>query len=142
MQFKRVKLMGKNLAEVRPKILERNMEIVEDNFDLVIAHGGDGTLLWAERDYPGIPKLPLRDAATAPQCHDHGYDQVLDRLIAGELEMSVLPKLEGIYNGKHSGRIIQIKGYKKEDSLYFSYLGSYTYWCLSSNSWNQPKRST
>ena len=99
MQFKRVKLMGKNLADVRPKILERNMEIVEDNFDLVIAHGGDGTLLWAERDYPGIPKLPLRDAATAPQCHDHGYDQVLDRLIAGELEMSVLPKLEGIYNG-------------------------------------------
>ncbi|MBR1991369.1 MAG: hypothetical protein IJ986_03745 [Bacteroidales bacterium] len=62
MKFKRVKLMGKNLDDVRPKILARGMEIVDENFDLVIAHGGDGTLLWSERDYPGIPKLPLRDA--------------------------------------------------------------------------------
>ena len=92
--------MGKNLDDVRPKILARGMEIVEDNFDLVIAHGGDGTLLWSERDYPGIPKLPLRDARTAPQCQKHCYDVVLDALLAGELEISVLPKLEGIYQDK------------------------------------------
>ena len=100
MKFKRVKLMGKNLDDVRPKILARGMEIVDDNFDLVIAHGGDGTLLWSERDYPGIPKLPLRDARTAPQCQDHSYDKVLDSLLADELEITVLPKLEGIYKDK------------------------------------------
>ena len=100
MDFKRVKLMGKNLDDVRPKILARGMEIVEDNIDLVIAHGGDGTLLWSERDYPGIPKLPLRDARTAPQCRKHDYDTVLDSLLAGNLEISVLPKLEGIYQDK------------------------------------------
>ena len=92
--------MGKNLDDVRPKILARGMEIVEDKFDLVIAHGGDGTLLWSERDYPGIPKLPLRDARTAPQCQKHCYDAVLDSLLAGELEISILPKLEGIYQDK------------------------------------------
>ena len=58
MKFKRVKLMGKNLDDVRPKILARGMEIVDDNFDLVIAHGGDGTLLWSERDYPGKNTSP------------------------------------------------------------------------------------
>ena len=100
MKFKRVKLMGKNLDDVRPKILARGMEIVDDNFDLVIAHGGDGTLLWSERDYPGVPKLPLRDARTAPQCQDHSYDKVLDSLLAEELEVSILPKLEGIYKDK------------------------------------------
>ncbi len=100
MKFKRVKLMGKNLDDVRPKILARGMEIVDDNFDLVIAHGGDGTLLWSERDYPGIPKLPLRDARTAPQCQDHSYDKVLDSLLADKLEITVLPKLEGIYKDK------------------------------------------
>ena len=100
MKFKRVKLMGKNLDDVRPKILARGMEIVDDNFDLVIAHGGDGTLLWSERDYPGVPKLPLRDARTAPQCQDHSYDKVLDALLADELEVSILPKLEGIYKDK------------------------------------------
>ena len=78
MKFKRVKLMGKNLDDVRQKILDRGMEIVDNDFDLVIAHGGDGTLLWSERDYPGIPKLPMRDARTAPQCQTHQYDRVLD----------------------------------------------------------------
>ena len=100
MKFKRVKLMGKNLDDVRPKILARGMEIVDEDFDLVIAHGGDGTLLWSERDYPGIPKLPLRDARTAPQCQKHCYDAVLDSLLADELEITVLPKLEGVYKDK------------------------------------------
>jgi NAD+ kinase len=94
--------MGKNLDDVRPKILERNMEIVDENFDLVIAHGGDGTLLWAERDYPGVPKLPLRDARTAPQCVNHSYDNVLDALLNDELEETILPKLECIYDDKRT----------------------------------------
>ena len=100
MKFKRVKLMGKNLDDVRPKILARGMEIVDEDFEMVIAHGGDGTLLWSERDYPGIPKLPLRDARTAPQCKKHCYDAVLDALLANELEETVLPKLEGVYKDK------------------------------------------
>ena len=98
MKFKRVKLMGKNLDDVRQKILDRGMEIVDNDFDLVIAHGGDGTLLWSERDYPGIPKLPMRDARTAPQCQTHQYDRVLDALLRDELEVTILPKLEAIYN--------------------------------------------
>ena len=100
MKFKRVKLMGKNLDDVRQKILDRGMEIVDEDFELVIAHGGDGTLLWSERDYPNIPKLPMRDARTAPQCKLHSCDAVLDRLINDELELTVLPKLEALYNGQ------------------------------------------
>ena len=100
MKFKRVKLMGKNLDDIRPKILARGMEITDENFEMVIAHGGDGTLLWSERDYPGVPKLPLRDARTAPQCKNHSYDAVLDALLADKLEISILPKLEGIYKDK------------------------------------------
>ena len=100
MKFKRVKLLGKNLDDVRQKILDRGMEIVDDNFEMVIAHGGDGTLLWSERDYPGVPKLPMRDARTAPQCRKHCYDAVLDALLEDQLEVTVLPKLECVYNGK------------------------------------------
>lgn len=100
MKYKRVKLMGKNLEDVRSRILDRGMEIVDEDFELVIAHGGDGTLLWSERDYPGIPKLPMRDARTAPQCKNHCYDAVLDALLEDKLELTVLPKLEGIYNDR------------------------------------------
>jgi NAD+ kinase len=100
MKFKRVKLMGKNLDDVRQKILDRGMIITDENFDMVIAHGGDGTLLWSERDYPGVPKLPMRDARTAPQCKSHCYDRVLDALVNDQLEVTVLPKLEGLYGDK------------------------------------------
>ena len=100
MKFKRIKLMGKNLDDVRAKIIDRGMLITDEDFELVIAHGGDGTLLWSERDYPGIPKLPIRDARTAPQCKSHSYDAVLDALIKDELEAAVLPKLEAVYNGQ------------------------------------------
>ena len=92
MKFKRIKLMGKNLDDVRAKIIDRGMLITDEDFELVIAHGGDGTLLWSERDYPGIPKLPIRDARTAPQCKSHSYDAVLDALIKDELEAAVLPE--------------------------------------------------
>ncbi|MPM81325.1 NAD kinase [bioreactor metagenome] len=95
MKFKRVKLIGKNLDDIRPKLLDRGLAVVDDNFELVVAHGGDGTLLWAERDFPGVPKLPLRDARTAPLCRVHDYDTVLDDFAAGRLPLSVLPKLEG-----------------------------------------------
>lgn len=95
MKFKRVRLIGKNLDDIRPKLLERGFEEVEENFELVVAHGGDGTLLWAERDFPGVPKLPLRDARTAPFCRLHDYDTVLDAFLADKLALTVLPKLEG-----------------------------------------------
>ena len=99
MNTKRIRLIGKNLDDIIPKLLERGFEPVEEGFELVVAHGGDGTLLRAEREYPGIPKLPLRDARTAPLCRDHDHDRQLDDFLAGKLRLKRLPKLEGLAEG-------------------------------------------
>ena len=64
----KVKLLGKNLDDIRPLLKKFDLEECDSDFELVITHGGDGALLGAERDYPGIPKFPLRDAATASPC--------------------------------------------------------------------------
>ena len=101
----RVKLMGKNLDDIRPKLVERGFVIVEEDFEMVIAHGGDGTLLWAERDYPGVPKLPLRDARTAPLCREHDHAKQLDDFLAGKLRLRRLPKLEG---GTAGGKLVAL----------------------------------
>lgn len=105
MDFKRVKLVGKNLPDILPYLTARKFPLLaEDDHetvpDLVISHGGDGSLLSSEHDWPGIAKLPLRDARTAPQCADHDYAAVLDRFVLGNLPLFTLPKLVCEYNGQ------------------------------------------
>lgn len=96
----KVKLLGKNLDDIRPLFKEFGITEVESGFDLVITHGGDGALLGAERDYPGIPKFPLRDAATAFPCDRHDARLRLQELISGKLASTRLYKVAASVHGK------------------------------------------
>ena len=58
----KIKLTGKNLEDIRPLLPRFGLEEVEEDFELIICHGGDGALLGAEREWPGVLKFPLRDA--------------------------------------------------------------------------------
>ncbi len=90
-------LAGRHLDDIRPLLAEfSDVEIVDVNPDLVITHGGDGALLGAERKYPGIPKLPIRDANTAPLCSIHSsFHTFFEKYREGELEKTELIKLAG-----------------------------------------------
>ena len=57
----RVAVVGRNLDDLLPMLKMFPCKIVEEAPDLVISHGGDGALLGAERQFPGVPKCPLRD---------------------------------------------------------------------------------
>ena len=92
----KIKLLGKNLGDIRPLLKNLGFEESETNFELIITHGGDGALLGAEREYPGIPKLPLRDAATAAPCPEHSARARLEKFLAEKPEPVKLPKLCGI----------------------------------------------
>mgnify|MGYP001329944107 CR=1 FL=1 len=91
----KIKLVGKNLHDIMPLLSERGFELADTDFDLIIPHGGDGALLGAERDYPGIPKLPIRDDRTAPLCSDHDYVRQLDDFMAGRTRKTIMTKLAG-----------------------------------------------
>jgi len=92
----KVKLLGKNLDDLRPLLGRFGMEEADRDFELIITHGGDGALLGAEREYPGVPKLPLRDAATAPTCCEHELRRRLRHFADGSAKLSKLPKLEAL----------------------------------------------
>ncbi|MDD3119150.1 MAG: hypothetical protein PHQ27_08235, partial [Victivallales bacterium] len=94
----KVKLTGKNLHDVIPLLRRKGLEPVDEGFELVISHGGDGALLGAERDFPGLPKLPLRDNRTAPLCPDHVYERQIDDFLAGRTRKSLMTKLVGEFN--------------------------------------------
>ncbi len=96
----KIKLLGKNLEDIRPLLNELGFEECERDFELIVTHGGDGALLGAEREYPGVPKLPLRDAATAPTCGAHSARARLEHFLSHRGEPAHLPKLMGECRGR------------------------------------------
>jgi len=90
----KVFLFGKNSDSIRHFIPQFNLELVEDTPEVIISYGGDGTLLSAERKYPGIPKLPIRDSKTCKKCPAHTTEALLKALAEGLLNFKYFPKLE------------------------------------------------
>ena len=90
----KIKLFGKNLHDISG-ILEKYQLLDSGNEtpELIVTYGGDGALLGAERDFPGIPKLPLRDSATAPTCAIHQAEKIIEDFVNGKLKKSELPRL-------------------------------------------------
>ena len=58
---------------------EQFLPVIE-NPDFVLSVGGDGTFLIAERQYPGIPKILIRESKICKNCHDLSLHTML-RLI-------------------------------------------------------------
>ena len=102
----RIVLRGRNLDRIEKILDDLDMDgIVDDSPDVVITHGGDGALLGAEYEFPGVPKLPIRDAESGPLCPKHTSSVgLVERFVAGELDTVTLPKLAGSAEGGGSVR--------------------------------------
>ncbi|MBR9692455.1 hypothetical protein GOV07_00810 [Candidatus Woesearchaeota archaeon] len=68
--------------------------------EAILTYGGDGTLLHAEREFPGVPKLPLRASPTCQKCNDHEIEEALEALQKGTFEKETLIKLETEVDGE------------------------------------------
>lgn len=60
-------VIGMNSQKAR-QAFAREFGIDNSKPDFVVSYGGDGTLLYAEREYPGIPKLAVRDKGKCLHC--------------------------------------------------------------------------
>jgi NAD+ kinase len=81
----RVALVGQEVGEVEQLLGHFGISRDDAHPDTVISVGGDGTLLQAERKYPGLPKLPIRSSETSRKTHDHKVEHLLEKLAAGGL---------------------------------------------------------
>lgn len=90
----KVSLFGKNSESIRHLLPVYDLEKVDDKPDVIISYGGDGTLLSAERKFPGIPKLPIRDSKVCKKCPPHATEELLKTLSLGKLNFKYFPKLE------------------------------------------------
>ena len=98
----KIALVGKNLEDIRPLLARYGVEYAapEETPDLVLAHGGDGSFLQSEREYPGIAKFPLRDERTAARCQEHSTAKLLEIFFSGNPQKVLLPKVYAVCRGK------------------------------------------
>ncbi len=83
--MKRVMILGDEIEGIPPLVEESGLEVVTENPDLIMTYGGDGLLLGSEREWPGIPKLPLRNSRHGKMCEPHEVQVAIERLLTRDL---------------------------------------------------------
>lgn len=89
------KKLGKSLRK-------HGFKIVKTNPDLVIANGGDGTILYSERLYPGIPKLALKTSKVCRKCDytPKHFNILLEKIVKKKYKIIEMTKVEARFKGK------------------------------------------
>jgi len=96
-------IVGKNKSNV--KALKRHLLLHKFIYgkkkpDFIVSLGGDGTYLYAERLYPGIPKLLVRDSKICNKCDNTVFDHVITKLKTNQYRIEQCIKLDAFVNGK------------------------------------------
>ncbi len=96
----RVAIVGNNKAEAEKLAEKAGFTLADDKLDFVISYGGDGTLMKAEFQYPGIPKIVLKDSLICKVCSALPNEAVLEKVVQGSYEIKQLIKIEATIDGK------------------------------------------
>src|SRR3989344_1002650 len=65
--FKKTAVVGRH-SKRTARIFSKHFKTEKRKPDFVVCYGGDGTILYAERLYPGIPKIAFRNNSICKQC--------------------------------------------------------------------------
>lgn len=117
----KIKLLGQKCDAIRPLLDQYGFQEVSESPELIIAYGGDGTLLGSEREWPGIPKLPLRDSHTAKLCEDHDYEIQLKNFLSGQTKQEVLKKIAVTAGGHYLSALNDIYIHNAEQASALRY---------------------
>lgn len=98
--MRRVLTLGKELAVINQLLTQEGLVLVDTKPEVIITHGGDGYLLKAERQYPGVPKLPIRYNSICHNCVDHDTTHAIKALAGGTISQTTVHKLETVWQGQ------------------------------------------
>ena len=96
----RVAIFGRHKKEVEEEIKVLGFELVEENPEVVISYGGDGTLILSEFHFPGVSKLLLKSSKVCKLCEAFSNEEILKRFKNGNYTTKKLTKLEVSAHGK------------------------------------------
>ena len=93
-------LYGKNASSLSGLLSRFGLNEVKKDPDVIISYGGDGTYLLSEVQFPGIPKVMIRDSKICKKCVNLPTEEILERLSRGKFIENSLIKLEASYRGE------------------------------------------
>ena len=96
----RVAVYGKNSEELDGLMAEHGFVRDDENPEIVISHGGDGTYMKAEYEFPGVPKVPIRSSRICNLCVNIPAAEVFKKLKSGEYRIREMLALEFEAGGK------------------------------------------
>ena len=97
----KVLIFGEKRKDIEKLVSKLGFRIVEDKPDLVLGYGGDGTMMLAESNFPGIPKVVLkRDGSVCKKCSLLSNKEVLKKIKNGNYDIEKLWKLKVSVAGK------------------------------------------
>ena len=79
---------------------EKKLRLVKSNPDVVLAFGGDGTFLFAEQVFPGIPKVLVKHNSSCKKCNNHKYKIIIDALVNKKFKIVNFMKIQAFVKGK------------------------------------------
>ncbi|MFA5995407.1 MAG: hypothetical protein WCW27_06320 [Patescibacteria group bacterium] len=89
-----------NLASYLKKHYSGKFNLVKTNPEFVLCYGGDGTLLFAERNYPGVPKVMIRKSRVCYHCVDLTKETILRLLLNKQYRLQTHQLLQATACGK------------------------------------------
>lgn len=91
----RIALFGAQAETLLPLLQQHeNLKVAEDNPDMIVCFGGDGTLLAAELEYPGVPKVPILNSRRGHRCIPQPPQEVIAGIASGSLFANSYTKLQ------------------------------------------------
>lgn len=93
-------LAKQELAAYIRKHYRRTIQIVKTKPEFVLCYGGDGTLLYAERHYPLVPKVMIRHSRVCAKCATLAKETILELMVRGQYSLVEQPLLETSHGGK------------------------------------------
>jgi NAD+ kinase len=83
-------------SKIKGVLAAEGFKVAEGNPDFIVCFGGDGTVLFSERMFPGVPKLIIKTSRVCREC-DYTLDElnnVLSRIREGDYCLYKKMKLE------------------------------------------------
>lgn len=107
--MKKVAVVGKETRPLEKQLSKSDFKVVKAGPDFVISHGGDGSALWAEQLYPGVPRLAIKRDSLCNKCEAdsaEAFGQIISKLKRRQYRIVREYKVEGTVNGDKHKKLI------------------------------------